>query len=103
LARNSPERPAADVIAVVDTMTPSPRNHEAALHAGWRLAVRVATASSVLMVAVAVALQHFVGLADRYVLVLAIGVGLLLGAHLPAARPIRPAWLPARHPERTHR
>jgi hypothetical protein len=87
---------------VVDTTTPSPRRHDAALHDAWRLAVRVALASSVLMVALAFALHRFLGLADRYVVGLALAAGLLLGQHLPAARPARPEWLPARPIHPTH-
>ncbi len=75
-------------------MTPSPRSQEAALRAGWHLAVRVALVSSVLMVALVYGLRRFVGIDSRYLVGLALSVGLYLGQRLPAARPARPSWAP---------
>ena len=61
--------------------------------AGWHLAIRVAVASSLVMVAVAYALRHFLDVSSIVIVAIAIAVALPIGLALPAARLPIPTWL----------
>jgi hypothetical protein len=55
----------------------------------WHLAVRVAAVTSVLAVALGIALAKFVGLDARVILVMVAASGWIIGCHLPVAAPSR--------------
>jgi hypothetical protein len=61
--------------------------------AGWHLAVRTAVALSLVMVAVAYALRHFLDLSGAVIVALAFAAALPVGLALPAARLPIPKWL----------
>jgi hypothetical protein len=61
--------------------------------AGWHLAVRVAVASSLIVVAIAYALKRFADVPSIAIVVLTVAIGLAIGLSLPAARLPIPRWL----------
>lgn len=78
---------------MVTNATLSPRSGNTETPSPWHVVVRVAVATTLVMMALAYALHTYVRLSDGLTVTVVASLGLLVGFRLPAAQPPIPHWL----------